>query len=114
MYLSFICNLGGYKIVISHIVTPLWLESIRGYPQKVDSSLFDMMRHTILHVMTHQEHDVTHFAHGMTHQLHVATHLLHNTTHPNPLNALSDVACSDRGSVWDYKDPFRIFNRIVL
>lgn len=64
--------------------------------------------------MTHQEHDVTHFDHGMTHQLHVATHLMHNTTHPNLLNALSDVACSDRGSVWNYMDPFRIFKRIVL
>lgn len=80
----------------------------------MDSSLFYMLRHTILHVMTHQEHDVTHFAHGMTHQLHVATHLLHNVTHPNPLNSLSDVACSDRGSVWNCKDRFGILNRIVL
>lgn len=80
----------------------------------MDSKLFYMLRHTILHVMTHREHDVTHFGHGMTHQLHVATHFLHNTTHPNPLNALSDVACRDRGSVWNYLDPFRIFIRIVL
>nr|QBQ66481.1 Hypothetical protein [Leclercia adecarboxylata] len=64
--------------------------------------------------MTHLEHDVTHFDHDMTHQLHVATHLIHNTTHPNPLNALSDVACSDRGSIWNYMDPFRISNWIVL
>ena len=42
------------------------------------------------------------------------THSLHNVTHPNPLSALSGVAYSDRGSVWNYMDPFRIFNRIVL
>lgn len=64
--------------------------------------------------MTHQAHDVTHFGHVMTHQLHDATHFLHNVTHPNPLDALSGVACGDRGSVWNYQDPFRIFNRIVL
>lgn len=46
---------------------PLKLESIQGYPQRVDSLVFHMLRHTILHVMTHQEHDVTHFDHGMAH-----------------------------------------------
>jgi len=76
--------------------------------------LFYMLRHTSWHVMTHLVHDVTHLIHVVTHLSHAMTHHLHITTHPKALRALTGAACSDRGSVWNYKDRFRIFKWIIL
>lgn len=59
--------------------------------------------------MTHLIHVVTHFYHVTTHFLHAVTHYLHNLTHPKALRALRGAACSDRGSVWNYMDPARIY-----
>lgn len=73
-----------------------------------------MLRHTFWHVMTHLIHVVTHFYHVTTHLLHTVTHYLHNVAHPKALRALTGAACSDRGSVWNYMDPPRIYERIIL
>ena len=45
-----------------------------------------MLRHMLLHVMTHVYHAVTHV-------LHVATHILHVMTHVKPLKAPPALAC---------------------